>query len=473
MTAVTPDLSTIEELKTSVSGPVFLPDDEGYAADWAPFVLTYIHTPGVIVGATSSADVAAAVQYAARQGLSIAVQSTGHGSVRAYSDCLLINTSRLNSVHIDTATSTATIGAGCRWRDVIAASHPHGLAPLNGSSSGVGVVGYTTGGGLPVMGRTFGFAADNVLSFEIVTADGVVRQCSEDSEPDLFWAVRGGKGNFGVVTSLTIRLVPVQTLYGGGLIFDGPAAEQVFRAYVEWVDTLPDEMTTSLALMRLPDLPFVPPPLAGKLTVHLRVAYVGDPAEGEKLVAPMRELGAPVIIDGLAEMPYTNVDEIYHDPTDPLPAWNKGINLRELPAEALDTLMTIAGSSVEIPLVMVEIRHLGGALGREPAVPNAVPGRYAKFSFWVLGPMFPGLDAIVPGVGNNVLAAMEPWRAPGILLNFLGDGVTKDEVASCWPAETYERLCTVKRQVDPQNMFRHGHALEPVITLPSQAGPAE
>jgi FAD/FMN-containing dehydrogenase len=472
VTAVTPDLPTVEELKTGISGPVLLPDDPGYAADWAPYVLTYTHTPNVIVGATSAADVATAVTWAARQGLPIAVQSTGHGSVRAYTDCLLINTSRLNTVAIDTAARTATLGAGVRWRDVIAASHPHGLAPLNGSSSGVGVVGYTTGGGLPVMGRTFGFSADNVVSCEVVTADGAIRQCSADSEPDLFWAVRGGKGNFGVVTSLTIRLVPVKTLYGGGLIYDGPAADQIFRAYVDWVETLPEEMTTSLALMRLPDLPFVPPPLAGKLTVHLRVAYVGDPAEGAKLVAPMRELGAPIIMDGVAEMPYTNVDEIYHDPTDPLPAWNKGFTLGDLPAASLDTLMQVAGPDVEIPLIMVEIRHLGGALGREPAVPNAVAGRGSKFSLLVIGPMFPGLDKIVPGVGTNVLAAMEPWRVPGILMNFLGDGVTKDDVAACWPSETYERLCTIKRQVDPQNLFRHGHALEPVITLPTQQVPA-
>jgi FAD/FMN-containing dehydrogenase len=468
VTAVTPGLPTVSDLKSQIAGPVLESTDDGFAAEHTGFVLTHTHSPKVIVGVTSTDDVAAAVKYAAAQRMSIAVLSTGHGSVRPHENCLLINTSRMNSVEIDPASRTAKLGAGVRWRDVIPQAHEHGLATINGSSSGVGVVGYTTGGGLPVMGRTFGFSADNVVEFEIVTADGVVRRCTPETEPDLFWAVRGGKGNFGVVTSITVNLAPVKNIYGGGLIFDGPAAETVVRAYVDWVETLPDEMTTSLALMRLPDLPFVPPPLAGKLTVHLHVAYVGDPAEGEKLMAPMRALGAPVIIDAVAEMPYTRCDEIHHDPVDPLPVWESGITLKDLPSEALDALLAAAGSDVEIPLVMVEIRHLGGALGREPAVPNAVPGRDAKFSFWCLGPMFPGLDAIVPGVGHHMLDVMRPWAAAGRLMNFLGDATSREEVAGAFDAGTYERLCRIKKTVDPQNLFRHGHALEPVITLPEQ-----
>jgi hypothetical protein len=172
-------------------------------------------------------------------------------------------------------------------------------------------------------------------------------------------------------------------------------------------------------------------------------------------------------------MPYTRVDEVHRDPVDPLPVWESGITLRELSTESLDALLGAAGSDVEIPLVMVEIRHLGGAMGREAGVPNAVPGRNAKFSFWCLGPMFPGLDAIVPGVGRHMLDVMRPWAAPGRLMNFLGDSWSKDEVAACWPKDTYERLCAIKKSVDPDNMFRHGHALEPVITLPTQAGPAD
>ena len=411
MTAVTPDLSSLDHLRSSVAGPVHVAGDSNYGAAWAPFNLAHVHSPAVIVEATSAADVAGAVAWAASAGLPVAVQSTGHGSCRPFAGCLLINTSRMNSVDVDVNARTATLGAGVRWRDVIEAGAPYGLAPLNGSSSGVGVVGYTTGGGLPLMGRTFGFSADNVRSFDLVTADGAVRSCSPDSQPDLFWAVRGGKGNFGVVTSLTIKLVPVATLYGGMIVYDGPAAPEVFHAYRAWVDTLPEATTTSLALMRLPDLPFVPPPLAGKLTVHLRVAHVGSSAEGEQLLAPMRGLGVPVIIDAVGEMPYTGVDEIYHDPVDPLPVWESGLVLNDLPADAIDKLLEVAGPGVDIPLVMAEVRHLGGALGRQPEHPNAVAGRDAAFTFWCLGPMFPGLDAIVPGVGHATLAAMRPRAA--------------------------------------------------------------
>jgi hypothetical protein len=285
--------------------------------------------------------------------------------------------------------------------------------------------------------------------------------------------VRGGKGNFGVVTSLTVKLVPVATLYGGMIVYDGPAAREVFHAYRTWVDTLSESTTTSLALMRLPDLPFVPPPLAGKLTVHLRVAHVGSTAEGEQLLAPMRALGVPVIIDAVGEMPYTNVDEIYHDPVDPLPVWESGLVLNDLPVEAIDKLLEIAGPGVEVPLVMAEIRHLGGALARQPEHPNAVAGRDAAFTFWCLGPMFPGLDAIVPGIGHATLAAMKPWAANGSLLNFLGDRTSREQVAECWAPDVYARLMSIKQAVDPTNVFRFGHALAPVLVVPDQATGAE
>jgi hypothetical protein len=404
--------------------------------------------------------------------LPIAVQATGHGNVGSFTGCLLINTSRLDTVDIDPAGQTATLGAGVRWRAVIDAAYPHGLAPLNGSSPDVGVVGYTTGGGLPLMGRTFGFSADNVVRFEVVTADGVVRQCSPDSSPDLFWAIRGGKGNFGVVTSLTVRLVPAATIYGGMIVYDGPAAADVFRAYRAWVDTLPESITTSLALMRLPDLPFVPPPLAGKLTVHLRVACV-DLAAGPELLAPMRALDAPVIIDAVAEMPYTRCQEIYHDPEDPLPVWESGLVLNDLPPDAIEKILEVAGPGVDFPIVMAEVRHLGGALARMPESPNAVAGRDAAFTWWVLGPMFPGLEAIVPGIGYGLLDALKPWAASGSLLNFLGDRTAKEQVAECWSPEVYERLMSIKRTVDPANLFRFGHALEPVLVVPEQAPPTE
>ena len=461
MTAPVLDLSKIDELREQVAGDVFVDGDEGFAGELAGFNLAITHAPLVAVGATGTADVCAAVSWAAANSLSVAVQATGHGSFQPYADCLLINTSRMTAIEIDEAAGTARVAAGVRWREVIDAAAPFGLAPLNGSSSGAGAVGYTTGGGLPLLGRTFGFAADNVTEFELVTADGIARRCAPDAEPDLFWAVRGGKGNFGIVTSLTVRLMPVSRIYGGAVIYDGSDARQVLAAYRDWVDTLPNEMNTSLAFERLPDLPFVPPPLAGKLTVHLLVAYVGDAAAGERLLAPIRGLGAPVLIDSVQEMSYTECDQINSDPADPLPFWGTGAPLAELPDDAVDALLAAVGPDADIPIVLAEIRQLGGALARQPEHPNAISGRGARFLLSCVGLLMPGLEAMVPAAGRGLVAAMQPWIGEGLLVNFLGDTTSKEEVAAIWSGPVYDRLLEIKARVDPANLFRHGHALDP------------
>src|SRR5262249_46496333 len=165
--------------------------------------------------------------------------------------------------------ATARVGAGVKWRPVIDAAAEHGLAPLNGSSSDVGVVGYTLGGGLGPMARTYGFAADHVLALGVGPAGGQIRRVDADHYPDLFWALRGGKGNFGIVTAIEFELVPVTRLYGGGIFFPGAAAPEVLHEFAHWSKQMPEEVTTSVALLRLPDFPFIPEPLRGKLSVHL------------------------------------------------------------------------------------------------------------------------------------------------------------------------------------------------------------
>src|SRR2546421_10680514 len=218
VTAVTPGLSTIDELKSRVSGPVFQPADDGYEAEFAPFNQFCRHTPGVVVGVTSAADVSAAVTWATANGMPVAVQGTGHGAVvPCPPNAMLVSTKRMQGIEIDPTAQTARVEAGVKWLPVLEAAAKHGLSTLNGSATDVGVIGYVTGGGVPVLGRKYGFAADHVREFELVTADGAIRTCSPTSEPDLFWAVRGGKGNFGIVPSLTIALIPVLTLYVVGL----------------------------------------------------------------------------------------------------------------------------------------------------------------------------------------------------------------------------------------------------------------
>jgi FAD/FMN-containing dehydrogenase len=202
---------------------------------------------------------------------------------------VLITTGRMDGVEIDPAARTARVAAGAHWQQVVDAATPVGLAPLNGSSAKVGVTGYVLGGGLsPTMGRTYGWAADHVRAIEVVTADGTWRRATPTDEPHLFWALRGAKGNFGVVTAIEIDLFPVTTYFGGGLFYAGEHTAAVLHAYREWITTAPDELNSSVALLRLPPLPEVPEPLRGRLVVHVRVCHLGSVSDGERLVAPLR-----------------------------------------------------------------------------------------------------------------------------------------------------------------------------------------
>jgi FAD/FMN-containing dehydrogenase len=445
------------DLSRAISGPVLVPADPGLAAEIAPFNVAHTPTPAVVVGATCTEDVAAAVRWAGRAGRTVAVQATGHGLTGSMDGSVLITTSRMNEVSVDPATRTARVGAGARWRQVIDAAAPHGLAPLNGSSSGVGVVGYTLGGGLGPMGRAHGFAADHVRRATLVTADGAIRSVDPGSDPELFWAIRGGKGSFGIVTELEFGLVPVTTLYGGGIFFPGAAAAAVLHAWRTWTATVPETTTSSVAVLRMPPDPALPEPLRGQTVVHLRVAHIGTADEGSRLLAPMRA-AAPALIDTVAEMPYAAVDAIHMDPTTPMPSYDRGATLRELPAEAVDALLGAAGPGVEVPLIMVELRHLGGALSRPAEVPNAVTGRDAAFSAWVLGPMAGPVAEVVPVVAGSVIEALSPWAARGSLLNFAG-GMGAHDVGGLWSVDDRQRLVDLKHRLDPEGMFVHGHVV--------------
>lgn len=449
----------VDALRSRVHGPVYAAGDDGLAAEVAAWNVAVQHTPAVAVGATCAADVAAAVSWAVAHDLRVAVQATGHGPVRNAAGSLLISTRRMQGVAVDPVRRTARVEAGVKWESVLAAAAPHGLAGLCGSSSDVGVVGYTLGGGLGSLGRKHGFSADHVVSLEIVTADGALRRASADEEPELFWAVRGGKGNFGIVTAIEIELFPVPALVAGGIFFAAEDAAAVLHAYREWAPTLPEEVTTSVAVLRLPPLEELPPPLRGRTVVHLRYVYSGDdPAEGERLVEPMRSAGE-IVLGFVHPMLPTEMDAVHMDPKDPMPSWEKGMLLAELTAETVDAFLAAAGPQVDVPLVIAEIRQLGGALARPARVPNAVAGRDAAYAVMVIGPMVPELAGVLPHVGRGVLAALAPWAAPGCLVNFLGDVSGADEVGAAYPPAVLERLQAVKDAVDPAGVFSFGYAL--------------
>ena len=448
----------VDALRSQVHGPVYAAGDDGLAGEVAAWNVAVQHTPAVAVGATCAADVAAAVSWAVAQGLGVAVQATGHGPVRNAAGSLMITTRRMQGVSIDPGRRIARVEAGVKWARVLELAADHGLAGLCGSSSDVGVVGYTLGGGMGSLGRKFGFSADHVHALEIVTADGRLRRASADTEPELFWAVRGGKGNFGIVTAIEIELMPVDSLYAGGIFFTADDAPALLHRFRQWAPTLPDEVSTSIAIMRMPPMEELPPPLRGRTVVHLRYAYAGaDHAEAERLLSPMKVLGT-IVLGYVGPIRTDEMDSIHMDPVDPMPAWEKGMLLADLPAEAVDTLLAAAGPQVEIPIFMTELRLMGGALGRQPAVPNAVPGRGAQFLVEVIGPGIPELAQVVPMVGKGVLGALAPWRAPETMINFLGDVTGPEEVAAAYRPETIERLREVKAAVDPGGVFSFGHA---------------
>ncbi len=433
---------------------VFRPGDAGYEDELAGFQTGFVTRPDLVVGATSAEDVVAAVSYAAGQGLPVGVQATGHGLPGASEGGVLISTRRMDTVRVDADARTVTVGAGARWGQVVEAAAPHGLAPLNGSAPGVGVVSYTLGGGLPILAREFGYAADHVRSLDVVTADGAPRHVTADSAPELFWGLLGGGANLGVVTELEIGLVPVARLYGGSLAFDGRTTppDALLRGYEEWTRTLPDELTSSLAAVVYPDIPQLPPHLRGRYLVSVRVAFTGAAAEGERLVAPLRALG-PAVSDTLREMPYTESPTIHSDPDFPHAYYGDSVLLSGLDAAAAGELLALTGPDADA-MHVVQINHLGGALAR-PA-PNAVPFREAGWLVRILSPL-DGTDIEAARKLHARAFGCVAGQRLGRSLNFAFGGA--DRPQGLYDAQTRKRLAELKATYDPANLFRRNYSV--------------
>ncbi|WP_326566431.1 FAD-binding oxidoreductase [Amycolatopsis rhabdoformis] len=330
----------------------FTPGQDGYREEIAGFQTGIESTPKLVVAATSADDVAEAVRHAAAHDLPVAVQATGHG-LRAPAEGVLISTKRLTGVEIDPAVGVARVEAGATWGAVIAAAAEHGLAPLSGSAPGVGVVGYTLGGGFSLLGRRYGLAADHVVSADAVTTDGTLERTT-----DL---------DAGVITALEFGLVPVTGLYGGGLYFDTPKLTEVLHAWRDWTADAPDTLTTSLALIPYPDLPMVPEPLRGKHIAHVRVAYLG--ADGPDLVAPLRALGP--LVDTLDRLPFTESGSIAAEPPHPHAYLGDNRVVAQLPDATLDAIVEHVGPGASVPTVLI-VDLLGGAYARATA-PDFTP----------------------------------------------------------------------------------------------------
>ncbi|WP_328770866.1 FAD-binding oxidoreductase [Streptomyces sp. NBC_00286] len=454
-----PDLFALSD----IHGPVLRPDDPGYADEVTGFNLAARHTPDLVVGATGADDVVTAMRWAHATGTPVAVQATGHGANFPIDSGLLINTARMTDVRIDPRDRTATIAAGAKWRHALEAGAPHGLAGLSGSSTDAGAVGYTLGGGLPVLGRAYGYAADYVRSFEVVTADGTPRETNAEQEPELFWALRGGKGNVGVVTSMVTELLPLSRILGGAIYCPGEHAEPLLRAWTDWTRTVPNEMCSAFTLLRLPPLPEIPEPLRGGFWARVAIAWTGDTAEGERLIAPMRE-AAPVAVDTVAEMDYTSMDDIYADPHDPLPARESCTLLRDLPPDAIRTYLDHAGPTAppDYPLLLVELRHMGGQLSRPTAIEDAICARDAEYVLTSVAVIPDSRIATAAETATSALhSAMYPYGTGLTMVNLHGrPGDTLDR-SRAWTPEVYDHLRQTKQTYDPENLLRFGHTVPP------------
>ncbi|MFF7975578.1 FAD-binding protein [Streptomyces sp. NPDC007905] len=440
---------TFVDIGNSADLLLLRPGDPGYEDELAGFQLGFTQRPAVIVAARSAADVVAAVRYAAAQNLPVGAQATGHGLPGSFEGGVLVTTRRLDGITVDPGARTVRVQAGVRWGQVVAAAEPYGLAPLNGSAPGVGAVSYTLGGGLSILARQFGYAADHVRWLDVVTADGEARHVTRESDPDLYWALLGAGQNLGIVTELEIGLVPVRTLYGGSVSFDGRVVDPatVLRAYEAWTRTVPDGLTSSFAAVPYPDLPGLPPHLRGRYVISLRVAHTG--AGGEELVAPLRQIG-PVLADSLRTMAYAESHTIHSDPDFPHAYYGDSAVLRELDVERAGELLRLTGPQAAA-MCVVQVNHLGGALGR-PA-PNAVPYREGRFLVRLL----------TVGEREQARTVLDPAFALlaretlGRSLNFVfGAG---DRGAGLYDPETRKRLAGLKERYDPAGLFRRGYGV--------------
>ncbi|MGW0302393.1 FAD-binding oxidoreductase [Streptomyces anthocyanicus] len=454
----------VSALREAVAGPVLERGDTGYEEECAGHNLLRAARPTVVVGATRSEDVMAAVRFARDHDLPVAVRNAGHQLVLPDAgDWLLLTMNRMDDVRVDAGRRTVDVGAGARWRQVVAETAKYGWAPLAGSAPGVGVIGYTLGGGIgPVLSRRHGYAADHVRRLDVVTADGRTRRVTPDSDPDLFWALLGCKGNFGVVTGMEFDVFPVTRFHGGGLWFRGEDMARVLGVWRAWLAGVGEETTTSVAVQRLPDLPHLPAVLRGAFVLHVRVAHLGPADEGKRLIAPLRE-AAPVLVDTVRERPFEEVGEIHVDPVHPAPVSETAVGLREFSADTLEAFVALTGADSACPLVSVEVRALSGALDREPAVPNSVPSRglpFVTFAFGVApwaeaGPLRRYLTAYTE--------AMAPWADERNIMNFISPQAARTEadVRRLFGDRRYERLAAVKRRYDPDNVFRVNHNVPP------------
>jgi FAD/FMN-containing dehydrogenase len=429
----------LNTLRSAVRGRVLLSGDAGFDTARTPWNLTVDQSVRAVVDIVDPDDAAALIRYARQAGVPIAVQPNGHGASDALDGTILARTTAMNEIHVDTAAGTAKVGPGVAWGQVQALAGPAGLTGIAGSSPAVGITGYTLGGGLSWFSRSHGWAADNVTAFEVITADGDRLRVTETAEPDLFWALRGGGGDYALVTSIEFDLKPAPSVYGGTMTWPVSQAPAVITAFRDVTATAPDELTVWCSVARFPGAPAM---------VRIDTTYLGGADAAAALLQPFDDVGGE-LSDTRRILPVTDIGTITGEPTKPTPSWQRGALVTELSDQFLPTLLT---QPIE-PLMFVQIRHLGGALQGPSGTPA---GTVAAPYFINFGGMQanPQMGAALEARTTTFLDALAPVNTYKVPFNFL---TPEQSAADAFDTATLTRLQAVKQQRDPDGVFRSNH----------------
>jgi hypothetical protein len=447
-----------ETLSAQMRGRVVTPSDHDWDTTRQVFNLAMDLRPTAVALPRDVRDVIAAVDYARANGLRVAPQATGHNADAhgALEETLLVDVRELQEVSVDVDARRVRVGAGVKWGRVAPQLSEHGLAALHGSSPDVGVAGYSLGGGMGWLGRKHGLQANSVTAIELVTADGRATRVDAEHEPALFWALRGGNGNFGVVTALEFAVYPVEDLYAGVMFFPFERAAEVLHAWTELVPTLPDEMMSWASLLQFPDAPFVPEPVRGGSFAVVYGAFLGSEAEGRSLLRPVRELSPAM--DTFAMVAPAALADMAMDPPDPLPFVTSTALLSDLPPAGVDDLVAAVGPESGSNLALVELRQLGGAFGRRTPGAGAratLPGTLSLISLGV--PEDAESEAMARGYLESLDRAVRPYHV-GDYANFV---MEPTDASRFFDADTWARLRQVKALYDGDDLFKGNHHIPP------------
>jgi hypothetical protein len=449
--------SDLEALRGALRGRLVRETDPTFEDDHLIWNAALQHRPLAIVRAADAGDVATEVGFARRNGLELAVRSGGH-SIAGHGTgdgVLVIDTRDMRGLHVDLADGKVWAAAGLTAGEVTGALAQHGMAVPFGDTGTVGIAGLTLGGGIGWLARKYGLAIDALLAVEIVTADGQILTASADEHPDLFWALRGGGGNFGVVTRFCYRLSPVGEVLGGAIFL--PLTRDVLRSLLPLAMSAPEELTTIGFIMPVPPEPFVPEEHHGKPSLVLMFVYAGDPSEGQAAIAPFTTVAEPYGVAAMP-MPYPGIYEFTKEGGNRHPSTTRSLFFDAMPDAVIDTLLEALERAPEP--TMVQVRVFGGAMGRVPAEATAFAHRTAATQVTIINP-FPAPEAVGPATAWNreLFAALEPMSS-GVYVNFLEDE-GDDRIRSAYPGATYERLVAVKRRYDPTNVFHRNQNVRP------------